>query len=110
MQKNIEILPRLRNIMSPYLTPDQWNADELMIISDLKITGTDYFDLVEDIEREFEVDLSSFLIGENPSFASTGLAGWLTGKSKIPIYRDWSIKEMNTFLSSKNYGDSNRIS
>lgn len=93
-----EIEPKLYQLLKPYENKYRNITLKSFIIKDLGVNGTDYLDLMEDIEREFELDLTEFVIGENPEYVSNGLIGYIIGKKKSPVFRDFSVEEINNLL------------
>ena len=96
-----KIADRLRLLVQPYFGRGSAVDFNARLAADLGITGSDYLELVADLERTFEVDLHDFLIGPDPQYASTGLAGWIAGEPKKPVYRDVSVGEVLAFLQSQ---------
>lgn len=101
MSKDTEIADRLRSLFQQYFGRAQAVDLESTLAGDIGITGSDYLDLVADLESTFEVDLHDFLIGPDPEYVSTGLAGWIAGEPRKPVYRDVSIREILEFLQSR---------
>lgn len=96
-----KIADRLRLLVQPYFgrgSPVDLNAK---LAADLGITGSDFLELVADLERTFEVDLDDFLFGPDPQYASTGLTGWMAGEPRKPVYRDVSVGEVLEFLQAQ---------
>ena len=98
---SIDLHPRLLGLLKPYLAKGNFLRDNTMIVEDLGVTGSDFLDLVNDIEQEFSVSMHEFLIGDDPQYISTGLIGWLLGMGKKPVYRDVTVGEINEFLRGK---------
>lgn len=101
MSEETEIKDRLRSLVQPYFGRDSAVNLEARFSRDLGITGSDYLDLVADVERTFSVNLHDFLVGPKPEHVSTGLAGWIAGEPTKPVYRDVSIKEVLSFIQSR---------
>ena len=97
MSLEANINPELKKLMNPYFGPEEVDPSAY-VIADLGITSSDYLDLVNDIEKIFSVDLTSFLIGPNPKYMSMGLIGRLVGERNKVTYRDFTIEELNLFL------------
>lgn len=94
------IADRLQSLVQPYFGRKSAVDFDAKLAADLGITGSDYLELVADIEQTFEVDLHDFLIGPDPEYVSTGFVGWIAGEPNKPIYRDVSIGEILEFLQS----------
>lgn len=107
MSMTDEISPALEALMRPYFGSDRVNS-AARLIDDLGITGSDYLDLIADIEKTFAIDLTEFLRGPEPQYVSNGCIGWLIGDRKKPVLRDVSIREIDDYLraNSKKYGAS----
>lgn len=97
--------PRLQYLVQPYLGKNTELSTSLYLVADLAVTGRDYLDFVRDVESLFKVDLHSFLVGPNPQYVSTGLAGYITGDHRKPVYRDFTIAELNQFLNDHQLPD-----
>lgn len=92
---------RLESIVRPYLGREARVDLRARVIHDLGISGSDYFDLIEDVEREFEVDLTDFLVGPTPEYLPRGLLAWLLRMPRKPIYSDVSLEEIRGFLKAR---------
>ena len=99
-----EISPSLEALMRPYFDNNKIDPSACLI-EDLRITGSDYLDIIADIENRFTVDLTDFLVGPEPQHVSNGWVGWLVGNRRKPIFRDVSIREIHDYLTanSKDY-------
>ena len=95
------IADRLQVLVQPYFGRGSVVDLNARLAGDLGSTGSDYLELVTDLERTFEVDLHDFLIGPDPQYASTGLAGLIVGEPKKPVYRDVTVGEVLEFLQSR---------
>jgi acyl carrier protein len=93
-----DVALRFRSIIQPYFGKHATIDLDAKLVGDLRITGSDYLDLVTDLEKEFETDLSEFLIGPEPKYISTGLIGWLIGQPKKSVFRDVLLRDLQTFL------------
>lgn len=91
--------PQLLALLKPYVKSADALTLETNIIRDLGVTGSDYLAFIEDLEKKFGIDFTDFLIGESPHYVSTGIAGFLLGQRKKPVFRDVSLKELNDFVS-----------
>ncbi|HET9336966.1 MAG TPA: hypothetical protein VFO12_11250 [Sphingomicrobium sp.] len=93
--------PKLEQLVWPYFGEARPVCPSAYLVADLGVTGSDYLDFVGDVEKTFRVDLEPFLIGDDPKYVSAGLAGMLTGERRKPVFRDFTIAELNDFLSSR---------
>jgi hypothetical protein len=91
--------PKLQLLVRPYFKADDHIRADAFLIRDLGITGSDYLALISDVEREFDVDLTKFLIGPEGKSISPGCIPKLLGFPDVPVFRDVSICEMQEFLN-----------
>lgn len=94
---NYSIDQRLREIFKPYQRRGQTVSDATAVIEDLRITGSDYIDLVQEIETIFSISLTDFIIGPEPQYIRPGIEGALLGKD-LPVFRDFTLGDIRKYL------------